>query len=74
MVNFTNNLENLVKDVKAMIERLGYQPHLYKTNQRSGNPKYTIRLSRGVDGFIESLNLKSNELKMEMRKVVGYLF
>ena len=58
MVNFTNNLENLVKDVKAMIERLGYQPHLYKTNQRSGNPKYTIRLSRGVDGFIEALNLK----------------
>lgn len=58
MVNFTNNIENLVQDVKAMIERLGYQPHLYKTNQRSGNPKYTMRLSRKVDSFIEALDLK----------------
>lgn len=58
MVNFTNNIKMLADDVKDMIEKLGYQPKIYQTKQRSGNPKYTVRLSRGVDDFVVELALQ----------------
>lgn len=60
MVNFTNNIESLATNVFNMIESLGYKPHLYTTNQRSGNPKYTVRLSKDADLFIKELGLYKN--------------
>jgi hypothetical protein len=57
MVNFTNNIEALAQNVESMIQKLGYQPHTYKTMQRTGNYKYTVRLSRNVRAFISEIGL-----------------
>lgn len=57
MVNFTNVTETLADDVFKMIQQLGYTPHKYKAKQKTGNYKYTIRLSKNVDGFINDINL-----------------
>ncbi len=56
--NFTNNTQDLATDVKNMMECLGYKPHLYIAGQRSGNPKYIVRLSSNVNRFISELSLK----------------
>lgn len=57
MVNFTNNTQDLSIDVKNMMEHLRYKPNLYVAGQRSGNPKYTVRLFKNVDEFISEINL-----------------
>lgn len=57
MVNFTNNTKVLAESVIEMISSLGYKPHLYKSMQNSGNPKYTVRLSKNVEKFISEINL-----------------
>jgi len=46
MVNFTNNIKNLVQDTKIFIEALGYQPKFYVTKNKSGSAKYTVRLTK----------------------------
>lgn len=58
MVNFTNITKSLATDVLEMIEFLGYKPHLYTTLQKSGNYKYTVRLSRQTKFFIEEIGLQ----------------
>lgn len=63
MINFTNNIEDLAVDVKNMMEKLGYKPRLYTTIQRSGNPKYTVRLSKDVESFIEEISLKKDKIQ-----------
>lgn len=65
MVNFTNNTEDLAVDVKTMMEGLGYKPHLYKAGQKSGNPKFTVRLSSRVDKFIDEIDLKKIREELE---------
>jgi hypothetical protein len=57
MVNFTNNIKNLVQDTKIFIETLGYQPKFYVTKNKSGSAKYTVRLTKNVDNFIREINL-----------------
>jgi uncharacterized protein with PhoU and TrkA domain len=54
---FTNIISDLAVNVASMMEQLGYKPHLYQTMQKSGNIKYTVRLSRNVEGFIQELNI-----------------
>lgn len=60
MVNFTNNTLVLAQDVLEIIESLGYRPKLYKAAQKSIYPKYTVRLSREVDKFLNEINLQKN--------------
>ncbi|MEX0918256.1 MAG: LAGLIDADG family homing endonuclease [Candidatus Paceibacterota bacterium] len=55
MINFCNNILPLAKAVEQMIKKLGYMPHLYEAKQQSGNPKYTVRLSRNVAAFLEDI-------------------
>ena len=62
MVNFTNNILDLTTDVKHMMEKLGYEPRMYVASQRSGNPKYTVRLSREVDRFISDIKLSKEPI------------
>jgi len=57
MINFTNIILPLAEDTKSMIEELGYKPHLYNTMQKTGNIKYTVRLSVNVDKFIAEIKL-----------------
>ncbi|MFT5037046.1 MAG: DNA-binding transcriptional regulator WhiA [Candidatus Azotimanducaceae bacterium] len=57
MVNFTNNIKALAEDVLNTITELGYSPHMYQTMQKSGNIKYTVRLSKEVDRFISEIEL-----------------
>ena len=56
-VNFTNVIEILANDVKGMMEQIGYAPHIYQSMQKSGNYKYTVRLSKGVAKFIDEIRL-----------------
>jgi hypothetical protein len=60
MANFTNNIQELCTQVKKMCETLGYRPHMYEAAQRSGNPKYTVRLSREVKKFIREIELQKS--------------
>lgn len=57
MVNFSNNIKALAVDVENMIIALGYAPRLYETPQKSGKPKFTVRLTKNVGKFIEEIQL-----------------
>jgi len=37
MINFTNIIKPLAKNVESMIKKLGYTPHLYQSMQKTGN-------------------------------------
>ncbi len=58
MINFTNNIIYLAQDVKTMFVRLGYEARMYKTNQKSGRAKYTVRLAKNVDHFLQETRLQ----------------
>lgn len=60
MVNFTNNIENLAKDVFQMIQEVGYHPRIYKIKSPSRNTKYIVRLAKDVDSFLKTINLKKS--------------
>jgi hypothetical protein len=60
MVNFTNNTFDLTTDVSRIIEILGYKPKLYKSSQKSIYPKYTVRLSREVDKFLQEIQFQKH--------------
>ena len=57
MVNFTNTNEILADDVMRMIERIGYQPRKYRALQKTGTYKYTIRLAKEVEQFIDQIKI-----------------
>ena len=57
MVNFTNAGKRLANDVLSMIERLGYYPHIQKIYQKGIYLRYTVRLSKNVENFIEEIGL-----------------
>jgi intein/homing endonuclease len=57
MVNFTTIIETLAKDAASLIQRLGFQPSVGQTMQKSGKVKYTIRLTRKSEEFIKLINL-----------------
>ena len=58
MLNFTSIIEPLAQDVLNMMNALGFYPRISKTLQKSGNVKYTVRLARNVQSFIEVLGVK----------------
>lgn len=57
MVNFNNMTEELVEDVFNMIAQLGYSPHKYQTVQKNETVKYSVRLSKEVNLFIDEICL-----------------
>ena len=58
MINFTNDIRLLASDVQHLFQKLGYKPHLYCAKQKSGRPKYTVRLSRNVEKFLSDTQLR----------------
>lgn len=60
MVNFCTNIPDLAKNAKEMMEILGYRPRLYKTAQKSGHLKYSVRLSREVNKFLKEMRLQKH--------------
>ncbi len=60
MVNFTNVIQPLAEDVLYMMQKLGFNPKISKTMQKSGNFKYTIRLARDVEKFITCINVQKD--------------
>jgi len=56
MINFCNNVHPLASDVYHMMRELGYKPTITETPARQ-RTKYTVRLARDVEEFIEDLNL-----------------
>lgn len=60
MVNFTDITLLLVQDVQEMIESLGYALHLYRARQKTGNYKYTVRLSKRTHEFVSEIGLKKD--------------
>ena len=57
MINFTNNVKVLAKDVMQMLIMLGFQPRLSTTANPSGTTKYTVRVARNPDELIRKLKL-----------------
>ena len=57
MINFTNACEPLVSDVISMVKMIGFRPTISKVNKEL-RTKYTVRIARDVDKFINTLNLK----------------
>jgi hypothetical protein len=57
MVNFTNAGSRLANDVFSMMKNLGYHPHIQKIYQKKIYLKYTVRLSKNVDSFINEIGL-----------------
>jgi len=58
MVNFSTNIKPFVADVIFLIKALHFKPTLSITKQPSGKPKYTVRLSREADEFLDVIQLK----------------
>jgi DNA-binding transcriptional regulator WhiA len=58
MVNFTNNVLLLCKDVALMMDVLGFEPTFHTAKNSSGTTKYTIRLAKNSQGFIDTVGLQ----------------
>ncbi len=56
MVNFTNNVEVLSKDVYHMLQKLGYRPTITSTPVKH-KLKHTVRIARDSDLLIEEIRL-----------------
>lgn len=57
MVNFNNMTEGLVDDVFEMITQLGYSPRKYQVVQRDKKVKYSLRLAKDVNTFLNDICL-----------------
>lgn len=56
MVNFTSQIPTLAQSVSELLIDLGYRPNIQK--RHVGNQtKYTIRISKNTERFIEEINL-----------------
>lgn len=58
MVNFTNIVPTLVKDVEEMIQKIGFLSHTQKSIQRNGKIKYVVRISKNSDAFLKKLKIE----------------
>lgn len=54
MVNFTNETKELADDVSNMFKELGFLPTI-STAADKNRPKYTVRLARNAEKFIEMM-------------------
>jgi DNA-binding transcriptional regulator WhiA len=57
MINFTNHVEDLAKDVLTMLEKIGFQPTISKTPTKRGGYKYCVRVARNSERLISTLKL-----------------
>lgn len=62
MINFVSIIPQLVKDVEGMIIKLGFEPKTYSVNknQKIKNTKYTLRVSKDVEKFINTIGFSKN--------------
>ncbi len=56
MVNFTSAGKQLADDVFSMMNKLEYYPHVQKIYQNKIYVRYTVRLSKNVERFIEEID------------------
>jgi hypothetical protein len=58
MVIFSTIIPKLAEQVEAMMNALGFRPHLYRTRQCAAKArlKYQVRLSRDVPAFLQLVN------------------
>lgn len=57
MVNFATNIKLLADDVVNMINEIGFKPTISSTQQPSGKPKYTVRVSKNSKEFLKEIKL-----------------
>ena len=55
MINFTSACFTLIKDVKEMLEEIGFKTTIRKVIDK-GKTKYVIRISKNTEKFIETIN------------------
>ena len=60
MVNFVSNIPNIVKDVMKMFHAIGFHPKCYKIKSTKYPDRFTVRLSKDVEKFINTINFKKN--------------
>jgi len=58
MTNFVTVIPTLLKDVVAMINKLGFAPNIQALNQDNRKIKYTVRISKNAKAFLRAINLK----------------
>ncbi|HBI25763.1 TPA: hypothetical protein DDX30_03170 [Candidatus Wolfebacteria bacterium] len=59
MANFTTALEGLAIDTMEMATLLGYKPNIQK-NTRDDRTKYTVRISKRTQEFVDLIDLHKN--------------
>lgn len=57
MVNFVNHCQALAHDIYSMMQSLGYRPTWHETATPLGAIKYTVRLARNSQKFIDEIKL-----------------
>lgn len=57
MVNFTSANHILIKDVKDMLEKVGFGVIIRKVISKNDKTKYVIRISKNVKNFIKIIDL-----------------
>jgi ketopantoate hydroxymethyltransferase len=62
MINFTTIIERLSDDVLFILTTLGYTPHKYKSMQKTGLYKFTIRLSKDTEKLIKEIKLSKKKI------------
>jgi hypothetical protein len=61
MVNFVNSCKELAYDVLYLFKKLGFYPNLSIIDQKnSARKKYTIRLAKDVERFMETIQLRKD--------------
>lgn len=57
MVNFTSANYILIRDIKEMLEKIGFNVLIRKVVSKNNKIKYVIRISKNVKEFIKIINL-----------------
>lgn len=57
MANFTNHTKSLIEDVINMLKFLEYRPTFHKTIVKNGKTKYTVRIARETQRFLNEIDL-----------------
>lgn len=57
MANFTTIIPTLAEDVMSMIEKIGFKPNMQKLKTENNKIKYTIRVSKDIENFIELVGI-----------------
>ncbi len=60
MVNFVTAIPRLAAEVKETITQLGFPCHLYVFENKNSQTKYTVRVSKKTENFINLIGLYKN--------------